>query len=83
MNAAAHNWSVPKKECYAEKGFIIHQPSGKKLSYGDLSMKAATLDIPTEVALKDPDNFRIIGKEIPRKGYTAKSKWHSPICHGY
>ena len=72
MNAAAHNWSVPKKECYAEKGFIIHQPSGKKLSYGDLSMKAATLDIPTEVALKDPDNFRIIGKEIPRKDTPLK-----------
>ena len=72
LNAGAHNWSVPKKECYAEKGFIFHQPSGKKLSYGDLSMKAATLDIPKEVALKDPSDFRIIGKELPRKDTPLK-----------
>ncbi|GIS72917.1 MAG: hypothetical protein CM1200mP10_24940 [Candidatus Neomarinimicrobiota bacterium] len=46
-------------------------------------MKAATLDIPKEVALKDPSDFRIIGKELPRKDTPLKVNGFSPICDGY
>src|SRR5882724_5816113 len=62
--AAAQTWSVPASECSTEKGWVIHKASGKKLSYGELSSKAAEMPVPTEVKLKDPKDFTIIGKRI-------------------
>jgi isoquinoline 1-oxidoreductase beta subunit len=64
INAAAQTWNVPAEECYAEEGFIYHKPSAKKLSYGELAAKAATLPVPTDAPLKDPKDFRIIGTRI-------------------
>ena len=57
INAAAQTWNVPAEECYAENGFIIHKPSSKKLSYGELAAKAATLPVPADAPLKDPERF--------------------------
>jgi isoquinoline 1-oxidoreductase beta subunit len=64
--AGAKNWSVPTSECRAENGAVIHAPSGRKLGYGSLAQKAATLPTPKEVRLKTPDDFKIIGQRIPR-----------------
>jgi isoquinoline 1-oxidoreductase beta subunit len=64
ISAAAQTWNVPAEECYAENGSVIHKPSGKKLSYGELASKAAVLPVPTEVPLKDPKDFKIIGTRI-------------------
>jgi isoquinoline 1-oxidoreductase beta subunit len=63
--AAAQQWKVKEDECYAEDGHIIHKPSGKKLGYGELAAKAATLPVPTDIKLKDPKDFKIIGTRIP------------------
>ncbi|MES2809123.1 MAG: molybdopterin cofactor-binding domain-containing protein [Bacteroidota bacterium] len=63
ITAAAQQWAVPETECYAES-FVIHKPSGKKLSYGELAAKAATLPVPTDVKLKDPKDFKIIGTRV-------------------
>lgn len=52
ISAAAGQWAVPEGECYAEDGFVVHKPSGKKLGYGELAAKAATLPVPTDVKLK-------------------------------
>ena len=49
--AAAAKWNVSKDECYAENGFVIHRPTGKKLGYGDLVEEAAKMKLPKEVAL--------------------------------
>ncbi len=64
MAAAADTWSVAVTECYAEKGFVIHKNSGKKLSYGELATKAAGMPVPTNVPLKDPKDFTIIGTRV-------------------
>jgi len=64
ISAAAATWSVPEGECYAEDGFVIHKPSGKKAGYGELAAKAATLPVPTDVKLKDPKDFKIIGTRV-------------------
>jgi isoquinoline 1-oxidoreductase beta subunit len=64
ITAAAQQWGVPEGECYAQNAFVIHKPSGKKLAYGDLAAKAATLPVPTEVKLKDPKDFKIIGTRV-------------------
>ncbi|MEO8885888.1 MAG: molybdopterin cofactor-binding domain-containing protein [Mucilaginibacter sp.] len=63
--AAAQTWGANEADCYAENAFVIHKPTGKKLSYGELAAKAATLPVPTDVKLKDPKDFKIIGTSVP------------------
>ena len=62
--AAAETWGVPAAECTTEAGVVMHRASNRKASYGDLAAKAATLTPPAlnTVTLKDPKDFRIIGK---------------------
>lgn len=62
--AAAQTWSVPETECVTDNGFVIHKPSGKKLGYGELSSKSASMPVPENIQLKDPKDFKIIGKRI-------------------
>lgn len=64
ITAAAKKWEVAASECTAENHFIIHT-SGKKVGYGDLVAIAKTLEAPTEVTLKDPKDFKYIGKTLP------------------
>jgi len=64
ISAAAQQWNASESECYTEDAFVIHKPSGKKLSYGELAAKAATLPVPSEVKLKDPKDFKIIGTRV-------------------
>jgi Aerobic-type carbon monoxide dehydrogenase, large subunit CoxL/CutL homologs len=62
--AAAQTWNVPVEECSTSNGYVIHK-SGKKLGYGELSSRSATMPVPQQVTLKDPKDFRLIGKRIP------------------
>lgn len=64
ITAAAQQWGANEADCYAENAFVIHKPTGKKLSYGELSAKAALLPVPTTVKLKDPKDFKIIGTRV-------------------
>ena len=64
--AAAQTWNVDAASCKAEKGVVIHKDSGRKLSYGQLVEKAATITAPEEVKLKDPKDFNFIGKPVKR-----------------
>jgi isoquinoline 1-oxidoreductase beta subunit len=64
ITAAAQQWVVNEDDCYAENAFVIHRPSGKKLGYGELAAKAALLPVPTNVKLKDPKDFKIIGTRV-------------------
>jgi isoquinoline 1-oxidoreductase beta subunit len=64
--AAADSWNVDASTCRAESGHIIHTPSGRKLSYGQLVDKAATMQPPANVTLKDPKDFKLIGKPTKR-----------------
>ena len=64
INAAAQQWNVPAAECTAENGQVLHKASGKKTGYGELATAASKLTIPTDVKLKDPKDFKFIGKAI-------------------
>ena len=64
--AAAQTGRSTSRRCRAEKGFVIHTPSGKRLSFGALAEAAAKLTPPAEVTLKDPKDFKLIGKPMPR-----------------
>src|ERR1700731_1860996 len=64
--AAAAEWNVPATECTASDSVVTHTPSGKKLGYGHLAAAAAKLDPPKEVKLKDPKDWKLIGKPIHR-----------------
>jgi isoquinoline 1-oxidoreductase subunit beta len=65
--AAAQTWNVAEGECETALGVVTHRPSGRKLTYGELGARAATLTPPAldSVKLKDPRDFKIIGKPIP------------------
>ncbi|HVW68540.1 MAG TPA: xanthine dehydrogenase family protein molybdopterin-binding subunit [Steroidobacteraceae bacterium] len=64
MTAAAKTWGVPVTECETTPGVVHHKASGRSLKYGALASKAAAVPPPDlkSVALKDPKDFRIIGK---------------------
>ena len=70
--AAAKSWSVPPSACRAEKGRVIHIPSGRGIPYGDLAVRAAAQPVPQNVLLKDPRDFRIIGRTLPRTDTPSK-----------
>jgi len=65
ITAAAKTWKVAEAECKAENHFVLHPSSGKKLAYGDLVAKAALLDVPKKAPLKNPKDFKYIGKNLP------------------
>lgn len=64
--AAAQQWSVDKSQCRAENSLVIHTPTKRTLTYGSLAEAAAKLPVPTDVPLKNPKDFRIVGKPIKR-----------------
>ncbi|HWF11330.1 MAG TPA: xanthine dehydrogenase family protein molybdopterin-binding subunit [Bryobacteraceae bacterium] len=66
VQAAAQSWGVDKSVCRAESGFVVNKSTGAKLSYGKLTGAAAKLPAPANVALKDPAQFRLIGKSMKR-----------------
>lgn len=66
METAAKRWGVSIDKCYAEDGRIHQRNSDKSFSYGELADEASKLPIPKNPKLKDPKDFKIIGKTKPR-----------------
>src|SRR6266516_3021938 len=64
--AAAQTWNVDRATCRADKGAVIHVPSGRRLSYGTLVARAARLPVPKDVSLKEPKDFRLLGTRVTR-----------------
>ncbi|WP_434574756.1 xanthine dehydrogenase family protein molybdopterin-binding subunit [Pseudomonas sp. Z3-6] len=66
--AAAAQWNVPVGECRAQMHKVVHQPSGRELGYGELAAAASALPVPARdsLRLKQPSEFRYIGKEASR-----------------
>ena len=64
--AAAQKWSVDPGTCRTENGAVVHSTSNRRLSYGQLAESAARLTPPQQVTLKDPKDFKLIGKPLKR-----------------
>lgn len=64
--AAAARWNVPVGECAAAESVITHTPSGRTLRYGEVAEAAGRLTPPAEIALKNPKDWTIAGKPLPR-----------------
>ncbi len=64
ITAASQTWNVSPADCTTELGLVHHKLTGRQASYGELAARAATLTPPAldSVKLKDPADFRIIGK---------------------
>ncbi len=73
VKAASQQWNVPVEECYAADAKVIHRPSGKSLTYGELAEAAAKTAVPQSPRLKDPKDFKILGKSAQRPDVPLKS----------
>src|SRR6058998_145460 len=66
IQAAANAWNVPASECSASNSVITHKPSGRKTTYGKVAEAAAKLTQPEKPTLKDPTEWKLIGKSVKR-----------------
>jgi len=66
ISAAAARWNVDRSTCYAEQGTVIHRPTKRSLSYGDLADDASKVPVPENPPLKDPKDFKIVGTWVPQ-----------------
>ncbi|WP_342732724.1 molybdopterin cofactor-binding domain-containing protein [Bradyrhizobium sp. B117] len=66
IEAAANEWKVPASECTVANGVITHTPSGRTTTYGKVAEAAAKLTPPADVKLKDPKDWRLVGKGVKR-----------------
>jgi isoquinoline 1-oxidoreductase beta subunit len=70
VEAAAATWNVASETCLADNGYIIHRGSKRRLSFGQLAEKAAQEEVPQDVVLKEPKDFKVLG--------TAKKRLDTP-----
>jgi isoquinoline 1-oxidoreductase subunit beta len=66
IQAAAQQWKVEPASCHVEKGVVIHAATGHRATYGSLASAAAALTPPTDVPLKNPKDFTLVGKSTRR-----------------
>ena len=72
IKAGAHKMGVSINECEAQNGHVLHRPSSRKLSYGQLAEAASRLKPPSSPKLKSKDRYRFVGKPMPRLDIPAK-----------
>jgi isoquinoline 1-oxidoreductase beta subunit len=78
--AAAKRWNVDPASCRAQSGEVLHAPTGRRLKYGELADAAAHMPVPASVALKRPEDFKLIG--TPAKRLDAPSKVNGTAVYG-
>jgi isoquinoline 1-oxidoreductase beta subunit len=72
LTAAANEWHVPIGELSVDKSVIFHTASKRQATFGSLVKKASALPVPQSVQLKDPKDFKLIGRRLPRVDVAAK-----------
>lgn len=70
VEAAAQVWDVDPAGCESEAGFVVHPDGEQRLSYGELAEAASKLEPPNQPNVKDPSQFKIVGK--------GKGHWDAP-----
>ena len=77
IQAAANEWKVPATECTAANGVITHTASGRKTTFGKVADAASKIEPPADIKLKDPKDWKIIGKGLKRLDTVAKVQGHA------
>jgi isoquinoline 1-oxidoreductase beta subunit len=72
VSAAAKRWNVDPASCRAQSGEVLHPPTGRRATYGELAAEAARVPVPESVALKRPEGFKLIGTPAKRLDTPAK-----------
>src|SRR6185369_2308770 len=72
VSAAARRWNVDPASCRAQSGEVLHVPTGRSIRYGELAADAARMPVPENVALKRPQDFKLIGTPAKRLDAPAK-----------
>ncbi|MEJ2691448.1 MAG: xanthine dehydrogenase family protein molybdopterin-binding subunit [Candidatus Thiodiazotropha sp.] len=67
VSAAARRWRVGADAIEVRDGVVSHPATGRRASFGELAADAAEEPVPTEVLLKEPEDFRLIGKQAKRR----------------
>ena len=80
IQAAAQKWSVDRSQLRAENSKVINQATNATATYGELAEAAGKLQPPTGIALKDPSQFKIIGK--PKQRLDTPSKVNGTATFG-
>lgn len=77
--AAAKLWNIPTDKCAADAGEVVNTVNMQRIAFGDLVCEAAKLEVPKEVTLKNPKDFKLIGKEQRKSNLkdilTGKTKY--------
>ncbi len=80
VQAAAQQWQVEPASCSVANGTVTHAASGRTLAYGDLVDAAGAIPVPQDPPLKDPKDFKLIGK--PLKRFDTPSKVNGAAIYG-
>ncbi|SPA39593.1 putative Isoquinoline 1-oxidoreductase subunit beta (large chain) (iorB) [Cupriavidus taiwanensis] len=75
--AAAQRWKVDPASCKVEQGVI--SSGSQRATFGELAPAAMELPVPQQVTLKDPAQFRIVGKPTPRLDARGKMEATTPF----
>lgn len=77
VDAAASKWGVPAGECFTEPSMVVHKPSGRRMSYGEIAASATLPASPPPIDpakdLKPASQYRLVGKGVPRVDVPAKT----------
>ncbi len=73
VSAAARQWQVEADAIEVRDSVVSHPASGRKASFGELATAAANEPVPDDVLLKDPSEFRLIGKQAKRQDSRDKT----------
>jgi len=73
VEAAAREWGVPASEITVDGGVVSHSGSGRRATFGELASKTVGLTPPAQVTLKDPKDFKLVGKRVPRVDNKSKT----------
>ena len=71
--AAAKRWQVSAAEITVDAGVVQHKAGGHKATFGELAEAAALEPVPTEAKIKEPKDFKLIGKQVARKDVHEKT----------
>jgi isoquinoline 1-oxidoreductase subunit beta len=80
VSAAAKRWNVDPASCRAQSGEVLHAPTRRRSKYGELAADAVRMPVPDDVALKRPQEFKLIG--TPAKRLDTPSKVNGTAVYG-